>query len=443
MRRLCRGNSRLIFAAALSFVGPCCKPFKLRAPGIQAVGEAGGGKTVFFIIAGATHGGVPGSTLGFGSAWNGTPNGLEEYPPAHKDTLMGLDETGLMPTDPKGRVLSFGEALMRLMQGQGKKRFGSNIDRWSVGLVSTSNQSVYALLDPKRRENYEAYCDRLIDIPSPNHSQSFFEDLHDFKDADSFGKYLFDLATENFGHPAHVFLSRLTAALAEDRAGLTAEVAADVAKYKAAANGITSTTRSVLRVQGYFASVFAVGCLAKRLGVLPFSETELLAAVRSCHRDHVAFVDQEVAGGPQWVVRATDAQEIVHAGDVQKPIGSAAKPAEGRYARFRRIFNANTKNGFSDFPKGGAVVSGEVPPVGYKVKSGRGKNRRTEYLISDIKFEEMAGGPDEATALKHELHRRGLIETHGTGKNIRYSIKRTLPDGSRPYFVVLRQTARR
>ena len=76
------------------------------------------------IIAGATYGGVPDSSLGFGSAWNGTPNGLEEYGPAHNDTLMVLDETSLMPTDQRGRPLAFGEALMRLMQGQGKKRHG-------------------------------------------------------------------------------------------------------------------------------------------------------------------------------------------------------------------------------------------------------------------------------------------------------------------------------
>ena len=71
--RLCIGNNRLIFAAALSFVGPCCKPFGLRAPGVQAVGNPASGKSVFGIIAGATYGGIPGSSLGFGSAWNGTP----------------------------------------------------------------------------------------------------------------------------------------------------------------------------------------------------------------------------------------------------------------------------------------------------------------------------------------------------------------------------------
>jgi hypothetical protein len=101
---------------------------------------------------------------------------LEEYPPAHNRTLTVLDETSLMPSDEKGRVLSFGEALMRLMQGQGKKRFNSRIvERWSSPLISTSDFSVFHLLDAERRKNCEAYVDRLIDIPPPDGSWSFFE----------------------------------------------------------------------------------------------------------------------------------------------------------------------------------------------------------------------------------------------------------------------------
>jgi uncharacterized protein (DUF927 family) len=240
----CKGNSRLIFAAAFSFVGPICKPFGLRAPGVQPVGDAASGKTVFGIIAGATWGGIPDSTIGFGSAWNGTPNGLEEYAPAHNETLMVLDETSLMPTDEKGCVLSFGEALMGLMQGQGKKRFNSRVvERWSSPLIRTSNFSVYKLLDAERRKNYEAYVDRLIDIPAPNGSSSFFENRHRFKDDDTFGQYLFDLASQNFGHPSRAFLTRFTAELEQDRKGLAAVVAGHVAKYKGATDGITSPTR--------------------------------------------------------------------------------------------------------------------------------------------------------------------------------------------------------
>ena len=46
------------------------------------------------------------------------------------------------------------------------------------------------------------------------------------------------------------------------------------------------------------------------LKVLPFTEDELLAAILSCHRDHVAFVDNEVAGGPRWTDDAAGAQSI-------------------------------------------------------------------------------------------------------------------------------------
>ncbi len=77
--RLCRGNTRLMFAAALSFVGPICKPFGLRAPGFQFVGDPASGKTTVGIVAGATWGGNPDSSLGFGCSWNGTPNGIVTF----------------------------------------------------------------------------------------------------------------------------------------------------------------------------------------------------------------------------------------------------------------------------------------------------------------------------------------------------------------------------
>ena len=308
--RFCKGNSRLMFAAAFSFVGPICKPFGLRAPGVQAVGDAASGKTVFGIVAGATWGGIPDSTIGFGSTWNGTPNGLEEYAPAHHQTLMVLDETSLMPTDEKGRVLLFGEALMRLMQGQGKKRLNASIERWSSPLISTSNFSVYRLLDAKRREKYEAYVDRLIDIPAPDGSSSFFEERHGYKDDNAFGQHLFDSATQNFGHPSCAFLTRFTEELEQNRSGLTAVVAGHVAKYKAAAGGIVSPTRNVQRVRGYFATVYAAGCLAIRYKILPFTDAELLGAIMSCHRDHVIFVDAEVAGARAWTPAAFDTAPV-------------------------------------------------------------------------------------------------------------------------------------
>jgi hypothetical protein len=440
--RLCRGNSRLIFFAADSFVGPCCKPFHRPAPGFQPVGKEDTGKTVAGIIAGATYGGVPDSSLGFGSTWNGTPNGLEEYGPALHDTLMVLDETSLMPTDQKGRPLAFGEALMRLMQGQGKKRYGQPVDRWSVPCISTSNLSVYARLDPVRRKSYGAYTDRLADIPTPQGKASFFENLHGSPDEAAFGTKLFELATTNYGYPIRVFLARLTAALARDRAGLAASVAANVAKYEAAAGKITSSQRNVLRVRGHFATVYAVGCLAIQFKVLPFTEDELLAAVLSCHRDHVVFVDNEVAGGPEWTVRAARAPEAVDPGSVRKPIASTVVPPATPFDRLQRFIDRNSEDGFIDLRSPGLsrIRFQFLKRRALQSKAGRvlGYAADGEFWIPNDVFEEVVGGEREAEALKKDLVRRGLLVTTQRGSGLNFVVKRSLPDGSRPFFVVIR-----
>ncbi len=59
--------------------------------------------------------------------------------------------------------------------------------------------------------------------------------------------------------------------------------------------------------------------------------------------------------------------------------------------------------------------------------------------------------PAEATR-EHEEERlvraetapsRGLLETDRRGKGVSYVVKRPLPDGTRPFFVVVRQRAKK
>jgi hypothetical protein len=53
------------------------------------------------------------------------------------------------------------------------------------------------------------------------------------------------------------------------------------------------------------------------------------------------------------------------------------------------------------------------------------------------------GGAREAAALKKELFSRGLLVTDKRGKGVSYVVKRPLPDGSRPFFVVIRRKAKK
>jgi hypothetical protein len=201
----------------------------------------------------------------------------------------------------------------------------------------------------------------------------------------------------------------------------------------------------VLRVRGYFATVYAVGCLAIRFAILPFTEDELLAAILSCHRDHVAFVDNEVAGGPAWTAGAVRAQEVVAAASAPNSIAGAVVPAPTPLDRLRRYIDRNNRRGFIDlrsprfgklFFKLGVRRSRGAPVLGYVA--------RAEYWFPYERFEQVAGGAREAAALKKELFRRRLIVTDRRGAaGVSYGVKRSLPDGSRPFFVVLRRQPQR
>jgi Domain of unknown function (DUF927) len=422
--RLCRGNSRLIFVQALSFVGPICEPFGLRAPAFQLVGKGGRGKSTPAVVAGANWGGDPRSDLGFATSWNGTPNGLEEYPPALHQTLMILDETALLPT-ANGRPLLFAEALMRLAQGQSKKRAnGTFPERWSTPLLSTSNASVIALLDDRNRENYEAFVDRLIDINMPGNSASFYEDLHGFSDKDSFSIHLANIARNNFGHSSCAFLKRLIAGLAADRAGIKSFVAARVAGYKKESAGIASAYRDLLRAGGHFATVYAAGSLAIRLKILPFSPQELLDAILRCHRDHAAFIDDQIATFVPGAVTLADSAAL-----------GAANPAPTLtpFDRLKKYINENRKGGFVDLRTRQAKAAIMKASKGYIGIHGG----RVEYWILDSVFKKIAGGDAEAKALKHQLAGKKLLATEKRSNKLNYVVKRPIPGRDRVTTVAI------
>ena len=220
--------------------------------------------------------------------------------------------------------------------------------------------------------------------------------------------------------------------------GLAAIVAGHVAKYKAATEGITSPKRNVLRVRGYFATVYAAGCLAIRYWILPFTEAELLDAIMSCHRDHVAFVDAEVAGGPGRVIPAPIAQRAfarqVAKGAVagQNVIADIVAPIKTPFGRFQRFMNKDRKR-FIDAHTPAEELP-EYEPQGYVLFKD---DEPSEYWILPEVAEKIAGGASEANELKTELEARRLIFTTGRGKKRKFAVKRPVPGRGRRYVLVI------
>jgi hypothetical protein len=139
-----------------------------------------------------------------------------------------------------------------------------------------------------------ALVDRLPDIPPPNGCSCFFEDLHGSGDVEEYEARLRAIAERHHGWAGRHYAKQFEQALDTDRDELQAFFAAAREEYRRAAVGITSSWRDLVRLHGRFATIYASGCLAIRLKVLPLTRAQLLAADLTCARDHVAFVDAEV-----------------------------------------------------------------------------------------------------------------------------------------------------
>ena len=80
--RLAIGNSRLMLALALAFVGPVGPILEVEQVGIQLFGPQGCGETATLIAAGSVWGKNVdpelAASVGFGSLWNSTTNDSEQ-----------------------------------------------------------------------------------------------------------------------------------------------------------------------------------------------------------------------------------------------------------------------------------------------------------------------------------------------------------------------------
>jgi hypothetical protein len=239
----------------------------------------------------------------------------------------------------------------------------------------------------------EALIDRLADIPLPAECPYMFEGIRTPQELRAYGDRLRQLSRENFGLAGPRFVRRLAKAIEADRALMQAFVDERQRGYWDAADSIKPLRdRDLTRITDKFATIYIAGCLAARFKILPFTETELLEALLTCERDHVAFIDRELGVVPARAISAHGA-----------PPAITEQPA----------------------------ITGVVMPA------------TTPYWIAGDRFEQVAGGSREAAALKKELFRRGFLETGKRGNGVSYVVKRPLPDDSRPFFVVIRHNARK
>ena len=292
-------------------------------------------------------------------------------------------------------------------------------------------------------DEIEALIDRLADIPLPNGCPYMFEGIRTPQELRAYGDELRRLSL-NFGLAGPEFTHRLGVEVQTDRASVQAFVDERLRTYRDSADRIKSLLgRDLTRITDKFATSFIAGCLASRYQILPFTEAEILEALLTCERDHVAFVDQELRFVPASAISTHGSPAAI---PEQPALPGADVPVTTPFDRLRRFINRNGRNskgGFIDLRKP------RLSRLRFRLRMQRLKGpvlgyiADGEYWIPGDRFEEIAGDFREALALKKDVDRRGLLETTRRGAGVSYVVKRPLPDGSRPFFVVLRHRAKK
>jgi putative DNA primase/helicase len=213
---LAEGNSRLILAFGVAFVGPLRLIAPIEPVAFQLTGPGATAKTIIGVCTSSvwgqrTLGGKP-HPLGGGDAWNNTVNNLERVLATRDHTYLFLDETHL--ASPKDII----DAIFMISEGQGRGRY-NELRRWEgfVPILSTSNDSVAEILAKAREPADRAAFDRLVDVPLPQGGFGAFENLHG---SDTLGDFVLRLKAiydVHYGVVGRAYVLKILQELAEGR----------------------------------------------------------------------------------------------------------------------------------------------------------------------------------------------------------------------------------
>jgi putative DNA primase/helicase len=374
--RFCRGNTRLVLAAACGFAGPLLSLAGAESGGIHLHGPTSTGKSTALVVGASVCGG---GRTGFVQTWRTTVNGLESVAEAHNDATLFLDE--LAQVDAREAA----DTLYMLANGQGKARMTRDGEprkklTWTLLCVSAGEVTLAEHASSVGKRTKGGVEVRLLNIRADaGHGLGIFETLHEISSPESFVHELREGARECYGAPFRAFLVRLTGDLAAAKSMISSARASIGRVVPPDALG------EVRRAADRLAVIGAAGELATGWGLTGWRESESIEAAQLCFLDWLS-------------TRGTKGNS-----DLQAAIGQVCAFLERHGAsRFELI---RTACGNRHDPQEEAHPVSER--AGFRRCAPRGGE--IEYLVFREVFRgEMCAGYDHQAVLT-ELDRRGFL----------------------------------
>ena len=281
------GQTVPMFAISAALAGPLLHMAGGEGGGVHFFGQSSKGKTTILQAAASVWG--RGATPGYVRSWRATSNGLEGGAALATDTVLVLDEMGML--DPREAAA----AIYALANGSGKQRAGRDgglrePKSWRVVVVSSGEVPFEAKLSEAKGRARTGQIIRLLDIPADRGlGFGVFDHAGALSDAGALARAIKLGATEAYGTAGPEFVRRI---IRDDVSGDNVrKLIADFVNEECPARA----DGQIERVAQKFGLFAAAGELAIALGVTPWPAGEARKAAAWAFR---AWLDNRGGAEP-------------------------------------------------------------------------------------------------------------------------------------------------
>lgn len=267
---LTRGHSLPVLAISAALAGPLVNLVGGEGGGLHFFGASSRGKTTMLQAAASVWG--RGGTPGFVRAWRATTNGLEGAAALASDTVLILDEMGVL------EARDAAAAIYGLANGAGKQRAlrdGSLSEpkSWRVIVISSGEVPLEAKLTEGKGKARAGQLVRILDVPADRGlGFGVFDNGGTFGDAGELSRAIKRSAIASYGTAGPAFVRHLVDGDVKD--DLVRSLVTDFVARECPSGADGQCERAAHRL----GLVMAAGELATSLGVTPWRANEARGA---------------------------------------------------------------------------------------------------------------------------------------------------------------------
>jgi uncharacterized protein (DUF927 family) len=282
---LVAGHTRAVFEVSAAIAAPLLEPLGMEGGGFHLYGRSSIGKTTL-VKAAASVWGKGATDPGFVRSWRSTANHLEAVAALHTDTILPLDELGVVEAKEAAA------AVYSLSGGVGKGRanregYARRSLTWRVIILSTGEIRLNDKLIEDRRKPRVGQQVRLVDIPADaGHGFGAFDSAGAEVSAQILADKIKVAAQTHHGTAGPEFVRNLIA----DN-GLS-KIKQMIESFQT--NAPKDADGQVLRVLERFGLVAAAGELAIQFSIVPWQKGAAIRSAKVCF--DAWFADRGGAG---------------------------------------------------------------------------------------------------------------------------------------------------